>query len=166
MDVATPWLDSLFAYGLLVPTGVDGVYIRSATFDAVVEALDAMVGRAGAIDSPEVFRFPPAMPTRALMKSGYVKSFPQLLGTIHCFCGDEAAHRAMLRCIDANEPWLGQEPTDLLLTPAAGSRLIPVMAARDALPTEGGLYYMHPWCFRREPSRDPARMQTFRVREF
>ena len=25
---------------------------------------------------------------------------------------------------------------------------------------------MHSWCFRHEPSLDPARMQTFRVREF
>ena len=39
----------------------------------------------------------------ALVKSGYLKSFPQLLGTIHCFCGNEAAHRALLRRIDANE---------------------------------------------------------------
>ena len=80
------------------------VSISAVQFDAVVDALDAMVGRAGAIDSPEVFRFPPAMPTRALVKSGYIKSFPQLLGTIHRFCGNEAAHRALLRCIDANEP--------------------------------------------------------------
>ncbi len=167
MDVATPWLDSLFASGLLVPTGIDGVYVRSARFDAVVDALDAMVGCAGAIDAPEVFRFPPAMPTQALVKSGYIKSFPQLLGTIHCFCGDEAAHRALLRCIDANEPWTGgQEATDLLLTPAACYPLYPVIAARGRLPVDGGLYDMHSWCFRREPSRDPTRMQTFRVREF
>ena len=59
-----------------------------------------------------------------------------------------------------------QEPTDLLLTPAACYPLYPVIAARGMLPSEGGLYDMHSWCFRREPSRDPTRMQTFRVREF
>ena len=34
------------------------------------------------------------------------------------------------------------------------------------LPPEGGIYDMHSWCFRHEPSPDPARMQCFRVREF
>ena len=54
-----------------------------------------------------------------------------------------------------------QEPTDLLLTPAACYPLYPVIAARGMLPSGGGLYDMHSWCFRREPSRDPTRMQTF-----
>ena len=80
------------------------------------------------------------------------KSFAQLLGTIHCFCGKEAAHRAPLRRIDANEPWMDQqEPTDLLLIDAGCSviQFYPVIAARGILPSEGGLYDMHSWCFRR-----------------
>jgi seryl-tRNA synthetase len=160
-------LDQLIASGLLVPSGVDGVYLRSERFERIVDALDSMVGRFGAVDQPEVLRFPPAMPRAALVKSGYLKSFPQLLGTIHCFCGNEVAHRALLRCVAENEEWTSQqEATDLLLTPAACYPLYPAVAARGRLPAQGGIYDMHSWCFRREPSRDPARMQTFRVREF
>jgi seryl-tRNA synthetase len=167
MDAPASLLGQLIADGLLVATGVDGVYIRGARFDRVVDALDDMVGRVGKMDAPEVFRFPPAMPSQALVRSGYLKSFPQLLGTIHCFHGDERGHRALLRCVDAGEAWTGQqEATDLLLTPAACYPLYPVIAARGRLPAQGGIYDMHSWCFRHEPSRDPTRMQTFRVREF
>ena len=167
MHAITTLLDQLITGGLLVPSGVDGVYLRSARFEQIVDSLDAMVGRFGAIDQPEVLRFPPAMPRDALVKSGYLKSFPQLLGTIHCFCGNEAGHRALLRCVAEGEEWSGQqEPTDLVLTPAACYPLYPAIAARGRLPAQGGIYDMHSWCFRREPSRDPARMQTFRVREF
>jgi seryl-tRNA synthetase len=167
MDATPALLEQLVAAGLLVPSGVDGVMARAERFDRVVDALDALVGRTGAVDRPEVFRFPPAMPSANLVRSGYLKSFPQLLGTISCFCGNEAAHRAMLRCVDEGKAWTGQqEPTDLLLTPAACYPLYPIIAGRGVLAPEGGLYDMHSWCFRHEPSQDPARMQCFRVREF
>src|SRR4051812_42237831 len=120
MDAPATLLDQLFAAGLLIRTGVDGVYLRSGQFESIVDALDAMVGRFGAQDHPELLRFPPAMPRTQLVRSGYLKSFPQLLGTIHCFCGDEVGHRKLLRCVASGEEWTEQQqPTDLLLIPAA-----------------------------------------------
>lgn len=167
MSASPSLLDRLIADGLLIPSGVDGVYLRSIRFERVIEALDALAGRIGAPDAPEVLRFPPAMPQSSLVRSGYLKSFPQLLGTIHCFCGDEVAHRRLLRCVEANESWTGQQQvTDLLLTPAACYPLYPAIAQRGRLPPEGGLYDIQSWCFRHEPSLDPARMQTFRMHEF
>jgi seryl-tRNA synthetase len=167
MDATATLLDGLIDGKLLIPAGVEGVYLRSARFDAIVDALDAMVGRFGAADVPEVLRFPPVMPRQALVRSGYLSSFPHLLGTIHCFCGDEAAHRALLRRVESDADWTDQQrATDLLLTPAACYPLYPVIAARGRLPDQGGIYDMHAWCFRHEPSLDPARMQSFRVREF
>src|SRR6478672_3972816 len=167
MDAPATLLDQLIANGLLIPSGVDGIYARSIRFESIVDALDDMVGRFGATDAPEVMRFPPAMPKVSLVKSGYLKSFPQLLGTIHCFCGNEAGHRTLLHCVEAGEDWTGQQQvTDLLLTPAACYPLYPIIAARGRLPAEGGIYDMHSWCFRHEPSLEPTRMQTFRVREF
>lgn len=167
MDASPILRDRLVANGLLISTGVHGVYLRSERFEQIVDALDALVGRLGAVDRPEVLRFPPAMSQSALVRSGYLKSFPHLLGTIHCFCGNEAEHRALLRQVTDNVGWTGQQQaTDLLLTPAACYPLYPVIAARGRLPEQGGIYDMHSWCFRHEPSLDPARMQTFRVREF
>src|SRR5579872_4187015 len=110
-------LDQLMADGLLISSGVDGVFLRSIRFESVLESVAALAGRMGAADGPEVLCFPPAMPQAALVHSGYLKSFPQLLGTIHCFCGDEAGHRRLLQCVADSEDWTGQqEATDLLLT--------------------------------------------------
>ncbi len=167
METSPTFLDRLVADGLLIPSGVDGVFLRSVRFEAIVDAVAELAGRVGAEDRPEVLRFPPAMPQASLVRSGYLKSFPQLLGTIHCFCGNEAAHRTLLRCAEANEPWTGQqEVTDLVLTPAACYSLYPIVARRGRLPAEGGIYDIQSWCFRHEPSLDPARMQTFRLHEF
>jgi seryl-tRNA synthetase len=167
MSASPSLLDRLIADGLLIASGVDGVYLRSIRFEQIIEALDALAVRIGAPDSPEVLRFPPAMPQASLVRSGYLKSFPQLLGTIHCFCGNETAHRKLLQCVAANEPWTGQQQvTDLLLTPAACYPLYPAIAKRGRLSPEGGLYDIQSWCFRHEPSLDPARMQTFRMHEF
>ena len=167
MDAPAELLEQLLGSGLLIASGVDGIYARSERFEQVVDALDAMVGRTGAVDRPEVFRFPPAMVREQLVRSGYLKSFPNLLGTIHCFCGNESAHRSLLRCVDEGKEWTGQqEVTDLLLTPAACYPLYPIIARRGQLAPQGGIYDMHSWCFRHEPSLDPARMQCFRVREF
>ena len=49
---------------------------------------------------------------------------------------------------------------------AACYPLYPIIARRGVLPAGGVLFDMHSWCFRHEPSPDPARMQCFRVREF
>ena len=167
MDAPIELLEQLLGSGVLIASGVDGVYARSERFEQVVVALDAMVGRTGAVDRPELFHFPPAMSRDQLARSGYLKSFPQLLGTIHCFCGNEAAHRGLLRCVEEGKEWATeQEVTDLLLTPAACYPLYPIIARRGPLPPEGGIYGVQSWCFRHEPSLDPGRMQCFRMREF
>ncbi len=73
-------LDRLMADGLLISSGVDGVFLRSIRFESILEAVAELAGRIGAGDRPEVLRFPPAMPQASLVRSGYLKSFPQLLG--------------------------------------------------------------------------------------
>ena len=129
MDAAASLMEQLAGSGLLIPSGVDGIVARSALFEAVVDALDAMAARMGAGDRPEVLRFPPAMVRPQLVRSGYLNSFPQLLGTIHCFCGNEAAHRRLLACVEEGKEWTDQQqPTDLLLTPAACYPLYPIIA--------------------------------------
>ena len=42
--------DRLVAAGLFVPSGVDGLYGRSAAFERVIAGLKAAVGRLGAVD--------------------------------------------------------------------------------------------------------------------
>lgn len=171
MDAQPTLLDRLVAEGLLLPSGVDGIYGRSEVFEDVLERVAAVAGawgsEAGVSPKPEVLRFPPAMPRQGLVQSGYLNGFPHLAGTVYSFCGDEAGHREMLRCIAVGEDWSGsQSATELSLTPASCYPVYPIVARRGVLPDAGMLIDVRSYCFRHEPSLDPARMQAFQIREF
>lgn len=165
--VCGDFLQSLFSKGLLFDMGVAGLYGRSGRFEDVVDRLTALITRFGGDDGAEVIRFPPAMARADFERSGYLKSFPQLAGTVHSFQGGDKDHAALLDRLHANLDWtVSQEVTDVALAPAACYPLYPVVARRGALPAEGGLYDIYSYCFRHEPSRDPGRMQMFRQREY
>lgn len=159
-------LQELFAGGHLAPSGVDGLYRRGPLFEAVVKGLDALIDRMVAGDGAEVMRFPPGMPRRVLERSGYLRSFPDLAGSVHRFCGDERAHARLLGALDSGGDWSAEtEPSEIVLTPAACYPVYPAIAAAGPLPEGGRLIDVASWCFRSEPSTDPARLQMFRMRE-
>src|SRR5665213_711451 len=141
MDAQPNLLDQMIAAGLLVPTGVDGLYGRSGLFEDVIARFEALVTEIGAGDGAEVLRFPPGITMGLLKTSGYMKSFPQLAGTVHSFCGDDRAHGDLLAKLDAGEDWTGEQCcTDIALTPAACYPLYPMLAAQGALPAQGRLF--------------------------
>ncbi len=161
------FLDRLFESGLLIETGVDGLYGRGGRFEDVIAAFERLIDRFGGADGAEAIRFPPGMNRAYFEKSGYMRSFPQLAGTVHSFCGNELDHVSLLKCMDAEEDWTAeQKATDIVLTPAACYPLYPTVAKRGNLPAGGGLYDLQSYCFRHEPSNDPARQQLFRMREY
>ena len=163
----TGFLEELFEKGLLIETGVDGLYGRSGLFEEIGDGFQALVSRYGKADEPEVVRFPPALSRNVFEKSGYMKSFPQLAGTVHSFCGDASHHVGLLQKIDQKGDWTNdQKATDIVLTPAACYPLYPVAAKRGPLPAAGRLFDLQSYCFRHEPSNEPARQQMFRMREF
>ncbi|WP_304170271.1 amino acid--[acyl-carrier-protein] ligase [Phenylobacterium aquaticum] len=159
-------LRRLIDAGLFIDTGAPGLYGRSGAFEEVIDRIDAAFVRAAGDDVTEVVRFPPGMNRRVFETSGYLKSFPQLAGTVHAFCGAHSDHMDLLEHLAAGEDWMGkQEPTEVVLTPAACYPLYPVVAARGPLAETGGLFDLQSYCFRHEPSDDPARMQMFRMHE-
>jgi hypothetical protein len=120
----------------------------------------------GDADAPEVMRFPPGIGKWQLEQSGYLKSSPQLVGTIHSFGGNDADHRAMLETLDKGGDWTaGQRTTQVSLAPAACYGVYPAVGARGRMGENGALVDCYTYCFRHEPSVDPARMQMFRQRE-
>jgi seryl-tRNA synthetase len=158
--------DELLRHGLLISMGVDGLYGRGGAFEDVIERINAAIGAVGDPDGPDVMRFPPGIGKWQLEKSGYMKSFPQLVGTVHSFEGSERDHRALLETLDAGGDWTaGQKTGEVALTPAACYGVYPAVAARGRLGEAGALVDVYTWCFRHEPSIDPARMQMFRQRE-
>jgi seryl-tRNA synthetase len=102
-----------------------------------------------------------------LEKSGYLKSFPNLLG---CVCGlhgtEREIHQAVSR-FDAGGDWTTSlSPADLVLSPAACYPVYPIAASRGPLPKGGLRFDVAADCFRAEPSRHLDRLQSFRMREY
>ena len=154
----------LLAGGLLIETGVPGVFGKNGAFESVVRGLDALVEAAAEDMRPELVRFPPVVPRSLIERSGYLAGFPQLIGAVHSFEGADADHAALLRAVEQGDSW-GKHlsSTDVVLTPAA---CYPVYAmATGALPSNGRVIDAASYCFRHEPSDDPGRMQIFRMHE-
>jgi seryl-tRNA synthetase len=151
---------------LLRSVGVEGVYARSGAYEAVVEALAALITSYRAPEA-EVFRFPPVMNRRHLEQSGYLHSFPNLLGCVSCLHGGEREIRAAVDDFDAGGDWTTSlAAADLVLSPAACYPIYPMVAARGAVPAAGLLFDVASDCFRHEPSQDIDRLQSFRMREY
>jgi len=151
---------------LLLPSGIDGVYARTAAFEDVVNGLAALISRHRE-PGTEVLRFPPVMSRRHLEKSGYLKSFPHFLGCVCCLNGAEADIRGTVERFEGGEDWTpALSAADLVLTPAACYPVYPLVASRGDVPAAGLLFDVASDCFRREPSRDLDRLQSFRMREY
>lgn len=155
----------LEAAGLLIASGVKGVYGRGADFERVIDGFDALVTREGAKLAPEVMRFPPIFNRAHYEKIDHIHNFPDLMGSVHTFTGDERAHRDMLGRFDRKEDWSADlAPAQVMMTPAICYPLYPTVAG--TLPEGGRRVDLQGFAFRHEPSDDPARMQIFRMHEF
>ncbi len=146
--------------------GSDGVYARTALYEDVVERLAALITRQREPNT-EVMRFPPVMSRAQLEKSGYLKSFPNLLGCVCGLHGTEREIHAAVSRFDAGGDWTTSlSPADLVLSPAACYPVYPIAASRGPLPAGGLRFDVAADCFRREPSRHLDRLQSFRMREY
>lgn len=165
--LATDLRGDLLADGLLVGTGIDGVYLRSYAFESLVRAVEALAHRSGApapVSEPLLY-LPPVMPRDYLVRTDYLRSFPDLIGSIHTFQGGDAEHATLLRLADQGADWSQPlEPSELVLSSAACHSLYPDLDR--SLPDEGRWLEVQGTCFRHEPSTDPFRMQSFRMHEF
>ena len=158
--------DQLAAHGLIIPVGVQGAFGRGAVFEDVLERFNALITAISKNDGAEVYTFPPVIERRILEKVHYMDSFPQLAGCVHSFFGKDRQARELSETINKGDSWghlLG--PTDVVLNPAACYPVYPSLAAKN-LPEGGRLVTMTNWVYRHEPSIEPTRMQSFRVREF
>ena len=153
--------DELVAAGVLVPTASDGIYGRSAVYEDIVAGLEGLVNATAASEGSAGYRFPPVMPRSVLEQSGYLSSFPDMIGSVSVFRGDNAEHKRLMEVAQSGGEWTSfLEAADVSLCPAVCHPLYPTL--RGTLPEGGRRYDVSGWCFRREPSVDPARMQSFR----
>jgi len=146
-------------------TSVDGVIARTLPFLRVERGIDALVTRTGADQGATVLRFPPVFPREAYLRTDYLASFPHLTGSVHSYDGDERGAAAMLLAQQAGEDWGSSlSATDLMMVSAACHPAYELFTG--TLASESVVLDVEGWCFRREPSVDPARAQSFRQREF
>jgi seryl-tRNA synthetase len=155
-----------FGCALFHPTAGDGVRARTALFERVFEGLGIFIS--GYRDpSAEILRFPPVMSRSQLEKSGYLGSFPHLLGCVSCLSGQESEIRALVSTNGSGKDWSAALcATDLVLSPAACYPLYPMVATRGHLPLTGQVFDVASYCFRREATAELDRMQAFQMREY
>jgi seryl-tRNA synthetase len=161
------FLAELIERGLLLESGVPGIYGHGEAFEDVRSGLEALLTREAVARGAERLRFSPLLPTRQLERSGYLASFPHLAGTVYAFEGSEAEAAEQASRASRHERWDEfQRMTDLALMPAACYPVYPAIAARGPL-APGGVFVEAggAWVFRHEPSSDPARRQMFRQHE-
>jgi len=165
-DSTSPYPLAHLADQLFKPMGVDGVYARTALYVDLVERLEGYITRQRD-PRAEIMRFPPVMSRTQLEKSGYLKSFPHLLGCVCALHGSEASIRAAVERHDNGGDWTTSlTSSDLVLSPAACYPVYPMAAARGRLPSGGLLFDIEADVFRHEPSSSLDRLQSFRMREF
>jgi seryl-tRNA synthetase len=157
--------DGLVKHGLIIPVGVQGAFGRGAVFEDVLERFNALVTRLSKDDNAEIYTFPPVISRRVLEKVHYLDSFPHLCGAVYSFFGKELQAKALSARVNEGQPWGDLlAMTDVVLNPAACYPLYPTLTG--VVPRGGRTATMLHWVFRHEPSPEPTRMQSFRVREF
>ena len=154
------------AAALFHAMGTDGVVARTEVYETVVERLAALISRHRETGT-EVLRFPPVMSRQQLEKSGYLKSFPNLLGCVCALHGSEADINGAVAQFDAGQDWTANlTSADLVLSPAACYPVYPIAARRGVVPADGYVFDIAADVFRHEPSTDIDRFQSFRMREY
>jgi len=144
---------------------VQGAFGRGAVFEDVLERTNGLITKLSQDDGAEVYTFPPVIDRRILERVDYLDSFPHLAGVVFSFFGKEKEARELSSRVHEGKPWGDlQGITDVVLNPAACYPVYPTMTG--TLPEGGRLVTMLNWVYRHEPSPEPTRMQSFRVREF
>lgn len=150
---------------LIYPTGVQGAYGRGAVFEDILRRFDALVLRTAEADGAEEMMFPPILPRALIEKLGYLENFPQLAGSVHSFAGSESRARELTGRLHDGQRWEDLlDPTAVMLAPAACYPVYPNFSG--LLPEGGRLVTVLGWVYRHEPSPEPTRLQSFRMREY
>lgn len=160
--------DDLLAGGWLLRSHTDAIPGRGAKYIAVFDGLSSYISTIAAENDPDgtltSVEFPPVISRDLLETTEYVASFPQLLGTIRTFNGGNAEHRRMIRAFDAGDDWESFLEPSALAIGSAGCH--PLYAHLEGSRADGREYGLTAVCFRHEPSPDPMRMVSFRMREY
>ena len=156
---------ALLGAGVLVETRTDGLYHRSGVFEDVLQGVERYVASTREHAGAPRRWFPPVMGREEFIVTDYLRSFPDLIGSIDVFTGKDAEHRTLLAKLDRGEDWTSSlEPAEVVLSSSICHSLYGTLPTD--IPADGLLTECCGFAFRHEPSLDPVRMQSFRMYEF
>jgi len=156
---------ALLDHGVLVATRTDGLYHRSGDFEQVLQGVERYAAQQREVDTAPRRWFPPIMAREEFLLTDYLRSFPDLVGSIDIFTGADAQHRELLAELEAGGDWTSHlDPAEVVLSSSVCHSLYGTLP--QAIPGGGLLTECCGFAFRHEPSIDPARMQSFRMYEF
>lgn len=157
---------ALFDAGLLVPGSAVGVFHRSFVFERIIRGIESLTTEAGSDAPRRQLFFAPLLDQSVLSKGDYVISFPNLVGVLTSFTRSEKDLAELIDRVESGGDWPALlSPDGLALCGAACHHIYPSLQDTE-VPNEGLLYEVQATCHRHEPSEDPARMQSFSMKEF
>jgi seryl-tRNA synthetase len=156
---------ALLGAGLLIETKTQGLYHRSGEFEGVLQGVERYSAEQR-VDATAPRRwFPPIMAREDFLLSDYLRSFPDLVGSLDVFTGGDAEHKELLAELEAGRDWTRSlTPAEVVLSSSICHSLYGTLP--QEIPAGGLLHECCGFAFRHEPSIDPARMQSFRMYEF
>ncbi|HEY0641407.1 MAG TPA: hypothetical protein VGD67_27575 [Pseudonocardiaceae bacterium] len=150
--------------GRPVPTEAPGVYLYPESFERIVALLRTGIA-ALAADEPFLrLAVPPVISRRTIEHAGYVKTFPQLLGTVHSFAGTGRDWGRLAPLVETGGDWhADQRISDVVLLPAACYPVYHSLAGHDL--GAAAKFAVDATCFRQEATSEPGRLRSFRMSE-
>lgn len=150
--------------GRPIPTEVPGIYLYPASFEQIIAALRLGISAMATTEPFQKLAIPPVISRRTIERAGYVKTFPQLLGTVHSYPGDGKAWSKLAPLVDSGGDWhADQTISDLVLLPAACYPVYGTLADRAL---DGpAKFTVEANCFRQEATSEIGRLRSFRMVE-
>ncbi len=156
---------ALLGAGLLVETRTEGLYHRSGLFESVLQGVERYAAAQRTDDTVPRRWFPPIMPREDFLLTDYLRSFPDLVGSVDVFTGGDQEHKQLLAELEGGRDWTRSlDPAEVVLSSSICHSLYGTLPT--AIPAGGLLHECCGFAFRHEPSIDPVRMQSFRMYEF
>lgn len=148
--------------GLLISANTPGLLGWTEAFDLILKGIGDRLSRIPMAKSALTLGFSPVVTRDTLARAGYAASFPHLLGSIYGFAPGDSDGSTGPSKAQSVPPTLG--PTELVLTPAACYHVYPLFT--DGQEAVDEAIDVSSFCFRNEPTGEPGRLVSFRMREF
>jgi seryl-tRNA synthetase len=150
--------------GRPLATDAPGVYLYPGSFETIIGLLRQGIAALAAGEPFRRLAIPPVISRRTIERAGYVKTFPQLLGTVHSYAGDAKRWGRLAPLVDEGGPWhADQQISDLVLLPAA---CYPVYDTLTGQALAGPRRFaVEATCFRQEATSETGRLRSFRMVE-